>query len=62
MNNELYELAQEVRALYRAGFISREEAKKRIKPYQEHFDKVSKEKAKKYNMRPMKFNFIAFMR
>ena len=60
--NELYIKAQEIRVLYRCGEISRDEAKKLIKPYADYFNAKSIELAKKYNQRPKKFNFNAFMR
>lgn len=61
-NQELYEKAIRTRDMYRAGLITREQAKKDIKPYAEFFDEVAAEKAKKYGMKPQKFSFIGFMR
>lgn len=60
--NELYEQAIMTRILYKNGHISREEAKEQIKPYADYFNKKSIEIAKKYNMKPAKFNFASFMR
>lgn len=62
MNTELYEMAQEVRRLYRANAISKEEAVLRLKPYESYYNTVSKKLAKKYNQKPHKFNFNSFMR
>lgn len=58
----MIEMAEVIREEYRAGIITRDEAKKRIKPYADAFNKKSKELAKKYNVRAQKFNFNAFMR
>lgn len=60
--NELYIKAQEIKVLYKCGKISRDEAKAMIKPYADYFNAKSIELAKKYNQRPKKFNFTAFMR
>lgn len=65
MNNNIAELrqkAEEARALYRAGAITREEAIEQIKPYQKIFNEVSVEKAKKYNLRPQRFSVNAYLR
>ena len=53
---------EEIKEEYRAGIITRDEAKERIKPYADAFNKKSKELAKKYNVRAQKFSFNAFMR
>lgn len=59
---ELYEKAIRTRDMYRAGLISREQAKKELQPYAEYFNQVAAEKAKKYNVKAQKFSFIGFMR
>lgn len=62
MNTELYQMAQEVRYLYRVNAISKEEAILRLKPYESYYNAVSKRLATKYNQKPHKFNFNSFMR
>lgn len=62
MKEELKREAEEIRTLYNSGVITREEAKKRIKPYAEYYNQRAKEIADKYNQRPMKFSFVGFMR
>ena len=62
MKTELYNMAQEVRYLYRTNQITAEEAKLRLKPYESYYNALSKELAKKYNQKPHEFNFAAFMR
>lgn len=65
MNQEVKELlarAQEARALYNAGKISREQAKAEIDPYINLFNKKSKELAKKYNQKPKLISFSSFVR
>ena len=42
MIERLYDLAIETRALYRAGAISRKEAKDRISPYEEYYNQKVK--------------------
>lgn len=54
--------ANEIRYLYRTNQITREEAKERIKPFEEYFNVKSKEIAKKYKQRPKLFSFSSFMR
>lgn len=54
--------ALQVRFLYLTQQITREEAKRQIKPYEEFFNAKSKELAKKYNQRPKLFSFSNFMR
>ena len=61
-NPALYEEAVAIRARYRAGLISREEAKKAIEPYARFFNETAAEKAKKYNVKAQKFSFVCFMR
>lgn len=62
MNTELYNMAQEVKYLYRTNQITRKEAELRLIPYKNYFNELSKEKAKKYNQKPYKFSFESFMR
>jgi len=62
MNNELYNQALDGRMLYKMGRISRAEAKEMIMPYAEKFNEVSERLAKKYNQKPKRFNFNAFIR
>ena len=62
MNDELRDMAMETRDLYRVGAITQAEAKRRLAPYIEYFNKRSEEIAKKYNQKTKKFNFSAFMR
>lgn len=62
MNEKLLNQAMETKALYKMGIITRDEAKRLIKPYADYFNEKSKEIAKKYNQKAQKFNFSAFMR
>lgn len=62
MNEELKRFAMETRVLYRMGEIDKKEAQKRLKPYVDCFNQKSEELAKKYNVRPQRFSFSAFMR
>lgn len=65
MNKEievLKRVAESAKALYHRNVITREEAKKDIKPYIDAFNKKSVETAKKYGMRPMKISFAKFVR
>jgi len=62
MYEELRQSAMETRDLYRMGEIDKKEAQKRLKPYIERFNQKSEELAKKYNVRPQRFSFSAFMR
>lgn len=59
---DLKAMAEETKFLYRTGQITREDAVLRLKPYESYYNILSKEKAKKYNQKPHKFNFTAFMR
>lgn len=59
---KLYEEALNIKTLYKIGTISREEAKERIKPYADRFNKKSVEIAKKYGQKPQLFSFASFMR
>lgn len=58
----LKENAEKARSLYRMGAITREEAKKDIKPYVDAVNNKSKEIAKKYNQRPRLIDIYGFMR
>jgi hypothetical protein len=62
MKDELLMLAEEAKVLYRANLITREEAKARIKPYADYYNETAARIAKKYNRKPQKFSFSAFMR
>ena len=62
MNTELYYKAQEVKAAYLQGFITRQEAKLLIKPYEDYYNETSKRLANKYHQRYKPFSFAAFMR
>lgn len=50
------------RALYKNGTIDRDEAKEKINPYIEMYNKRVVEIAKKYNQKPKKINIIGFLR
>lgn len=50
------------RSQYKAGIITREEAKELIMPYIKEFNKKATEIAKKYNMRAKKISFAQFVR
>lgn len=54
--------AIETKRNYNLGVISRKEAKEQLKEYEEFFNEKSKQLAKKYNQKPMKFSFNSFMR
>lgn len=60
--NSLYQEAVEVRNQYRRGLISREQAKERIKPYEEYYNETVVRLAKKYNQKAKKFSFSSFIR
>lgn len=62
MLEQIKEQAFIARDSYKAGFISREEAKRLIMPYINAFNDKSKEIAKKYNMKPKTISFIGFCR
>ena len=61
-NEELRMEAEQARAEYRRGLITREEAKKRIDPFKVAFEAKSKELAKKYGLRAQKFSLTAYLR
>lgn len=54
--------AEQARAEYHKGMISREEAKRRIDPFRVAFEAKSKELAKKYGLRAQKFSLTAYLR
>ncbi|MBR4476828.1 MAG: hypothetical protein IKO87_04760 [Kiritimatiellae bacterium] len=60
--DELRMQAEQARAEYRRGMITREEAKKRIDPFKVAFEAKSKELAKKYGIRAQKFSLTAYLR
>ncbi len=60
--DELRMQAEQARAEYRRGMITREEAKQRIEPFRIAFEAKSKELAKKYGRRPQKFSLTAYLR
>lgn len=58
----MIELAEKTKFLYKTGAITRREAKEMIKPFEEAFNRKSKEIAKKYNVKAKLFNFNVYMR
>ena len=60
--DELRSVAEYSRELYRAGQITREEAKEKIMPYLDHCNERAKELAKKFNQKPKKMDFISYVR
>ena len=60
--DEIRMQAEQARAEYRRGMITREEAKKRIDPFKVAFEAKSKELAKKYGLRAQKFSLTAYLR
>lgn len=54
--------AFEAKESYRAGFITREEAKELITPYIEAFNNKSREIARKYGMKAKTITFAGFVR
>lgn len=62
MKEEIKARAFEARDSYKAGFITRNEAKEAIMPYIKMFNDKSKEIAKKYNMKPKMIGFAGFVR
>lgn len=61
-NKELKSVAENARSLYRSNLITREEAKERIEPFIEAYNKKSKEIAKKFNQKPKTISIISFLR
>lgn len=65
MNQEAQVLkaqAEEYKALYKQGLISRKEAALYIKPYIDFANNKSKELAKKYNVKPKLISLVSFLR
>lgn len=62
MNQELKLQAEKYRDLFHAGVVSRDEAKEKIMPFIEAFNKKSVEIAKKWNQKPRKISFIKYIR
>lgn len=60
--NQIKKVAEEYKALYRLGEVSRDEAKKYIMPYIDAFNEKSKSIAKKYGMKPQVISFPKFIR
>jgi len=59
---KLYVNANDAKALLRVNAISYDEAKRRIMPYIDKWNMVSKEKSKKFHVRPRKITFSSFIR
>ena len=62
MLEQIKEQAFTARDSYRAGFISRQEAKALIMPYINAFNEKSREIAAKYKMKPKQISFTGFCR
>lgn len=62
MTEILKQKAEQAKILYKAGQISREDAKDAIEPYIKAFNEKSKEIATKYNQRPKLISFQAYVR
>jgi hypothetical protein len=62
MNNELKNRAEIAKMKYKNNLITREEAKKEIQPFIDYANKKAVELAKKYNQKPRKISFIAYVR
>lgn len=60
--NQLYYDAIVIRDQYRRGLITREQAKEKIKPYEDYYNNKVIEIAKKYHQKAKKFSFTSFMR
>lgn len=58
----IIEEAYKIRFLYRTMQITKEEAKERIKNYENFYNEKSEMIAKKHNVKPSKFHFESFMR
>lgn len=58
----LREEAREVRIKYQNGLISYKQAEEELQEYIKEFNRVSKEKAKKYGLRPQKFHLMKFLK
>jgi len=62
VSSELRAKAEEARALYRMGMISKKEAKIIINPYIDAVNEKSRELAKKYQQKPRYVSFEAYCR
>lgn len=62
MENNLKEIAEKYRYLYRVGKCSREEAKENIQPYLDFINEQSKIIAKKYKQNPKFVYFTGYVR
>lgn len=65
LNNEvsmIKDRAEKARMLYRSGDMSFEDVKQVVGPYTTAVERRSKELAKKYGMRPQRFNLKAWLR
>jgi hypothetical protein len=59
---KLFTNASDAKALLRVNAISYEEAKRRIMPYIDMWNKISMEKARKFHVSPKKISFASFIR
>lgn len=59
---QIKQQAEIFRDMYKMGVIEREEAKEKVTPYIEMFNKKSKEIAKKYNQKPRTISFAQYCR
>lgn len=59
---QLKNIADEGKYLYKIGKITREEAKEKIMPYIQAFNEKSISIAKKYGMKPKKISFTSYIR
>lgn len=59
---DMKEKADQARALYRMGKITRDEATEAISPYAEKFNAKSKELARKYGQRHKPFSISSYLR
>lgn len=59
---QLQAQAEEARAAYRAGHMTREDCNKLVKPYAEAYNTRAKELAKEYGMRFKPFSMAAYLR
>lgn len=61
-NQKLLAEAKTARAEYMRGEITLEEARAKIAPYEAKFNEVSAKVAKRFGVKPQKFNRTAFLR
>jgi polyhydroxyalkanoate synthesis regulator phasin len=54
--------AEEAKALYKIGSITREEAQKKIDPYINAFNAKSEELAKKFNQKVKRISLVTYLR